>query len=109
MAAFHAEPGRAWTIESLAASAGMSRSAFAARFKALTGETPLDYLTEWRMQQAKSLIESGETPLKQIVASLGYASQAAFRTAFKRRVGQTPGAYRAAVRQETAPSSSQSM
>jgi AraC-like DNA-binding protein len=100
MAAFHAEPGRAWTIESLAESAGMSRSAFAARFKALSGETPLEYLTEWRMQHAKSLIETGETPLKQIVASLGYASQAAFRTAFKRRVGQTPGSYRAAVRVE---------
>jgi len=100
MAAFHAEPGRAWTIESLAASAGMSRSAFAARFKLLTGETPLDYMTEWRMQQAKSLIEAGEAPLKQIVASLGYASAAAFRTAFKRRVGQTPGIYRAAVRAE---------
>ena len=97
MAAFHAEPGGAWTIESLAASAGMSRSAFAARFKALAGETPLEYLTEWRMQQAKSLIEAGETPLKQIVASLGYASQAAFRTAFKRRVGQTPGSYRATL------------
>jgi AraC-like DNA-binding protein len=98
LAAFHAEPGRAWTIGTLAAAAGMSRSAFAARFRALTGETPLDYMTEWRMQQAKSLIEDAEQPLKQIVASLGYASEAAFRTAFKRKVGQTPGRYRAAVR-----------
>jgi len=98
LAAFHAEPGRLWTIESLAAAAGMSRSAFAARFKTLTGQTPLDYLTEWRMQQAKALIEAAEKPLKQIVASLGYASEAAFRTAFKRRVGQTPGGYRAALR-----------
>jgi len=101
LAAFHAEPGRAWTIESLAAASGMSRSAFAARFKSLTGATPLDYLTEWRMQQAKSLIEAGEQPLKQIVASLGYASEAAFRTAFKRRVGRTPGSYRATFRSES--------
>jgi AraC-like DNA-binding protein len=98
LGAFHAEPGRSWTIETLATSAGMSRSAFAARFKALTGETPLDYLTEWRMQQARSLIEAGEMPLKQIVRSLGYASDAAFRTAFKRRVGRTPGSFRAALR-----------
>ena len=98
LAAFHAEPGHPWTIESLAQAAGMSRSAFAARFKALTGQTPLDYLTEWRVQQAKALLEAAEQPLKQIVASLGYASEAAFRTAFKRRVGQTPGRYRATVR-----------
>ena len=79
LAAFHAEPGHPWTIESLAQAAGMSRSAFAARFKALTGQTPLDYLTEWRVQQAKALLEAAEQPLKQIVASLGYASEAAFR------------------------------
>ena len=80
----------------------MSRSAFAARFKALTNETPLDYMTEWRMQQAKSLIEAGDLPLKQIVASLGYASETAFRMAFKRRVGMTPGTYRAGVRHPSA-------
>ena len=97
LAAFHAEPGKAWTIESLASRAGMSRSAFAARFKALLGETPLDYMTTWRVQQAKSLIEAGEMPLKQVVTSLGYSSEAAFRTAFKRRVGQTPGGYRSAL------------
>jgi len=98
LAAFHAEPGHAWTIASLAARAGMSRSAFAARFKALLGVTPLDYVTSWRVQQAKALIEAGRTPLKQVVASLGYVSEAAFRTAFKRRTGKTPGAYRAAAR-----------
>jgi len=98
LAAFHAAPGRAWTIESLAGVAGMSRSAFAARFKALTGETPLEYVTTWRMRQAMTMIDADERPLKSIVASLGYASEAAFRTAFKRRVGQTPGDYRAAMR-----------
>jgi len=98
LAAFHAAPGRAWTIESLASEAGMSRSAFAARFRALTGETPLEYVTAWRMRQAMTMIEAGEQPLKAIVASLGYASEAAFRTAFKRHAGQTPGGYRAAVR-----------
>jgi AraC-like DNA-binding protein len=98
LAAFHAAPGRAWTIESLAAEAVMSRSAFAARFKALTHETPLEYVTAWRMRRAMTMIETGEQPLKSIVASLGYASEAAFRTAFKRHAGQTPGAYRATVR-----------
>ena len=67
----------------------------------VTGETPLDYMTGWRVQQAKSLIETGDMPLKQVITSLGYASEAAFRTAFKRRVGQTPGDYRSAMRSET--------
>jgi AraC-like DNA-binding protein len=98
LGAFHAAPGRTWTIESLAEAAGMSRSAFAARFKTLTSETPLEYLTAWRMRQAMTMIETGEQPLKGIVSSLGYASEAAFRTAFKRHVGQTPGGYRATVR-----------
>jgi len=98
LGAFHAAPGHAWTIESLAEAAGMSRSAFAARFKTLTNETPLGYVTAWRMRQAMTLIEAGEQPLKSIVASLGYASEAAFRTAFKRHAGQTPSGYRASVR-----------
>lgn len=93
-AAFHAEPGRSWTLETLADAAHMSRSSFAARFKTLTGETPLEYVTTWRVQQAKALLDEGHTPLKQIVASLGYASEAAFRAAFKKRVGETPGEYR---------------
>jgi AraC-like DNA-binding protein len=95
LAAFHTEPGGAWTLRALAAQAGLSRSAFASRFRSLAGETPLEYVTRWRIEQAKSLIETDGAPFKQIVGRLGYASEAAFRTAFKRQVGETPGAYRA--------------
>lgn len=98
--AIHSEPGHAWTVETLATRAGLSRSAFAARFRAMTGRTPLDYLTRWRMHRARALIERGDQPLKQIVASLGYASEAAFRIAFRRHVGATPGEYRAQRRAE---------
>src|SRR5260370_42321904 len=48
----HEKVEHPWTVESLAAACGMSRSAFAVRFKDLVGETPLEYLTSWRMQKA---------------------------------------------------------
>jgi len=76
----------------------MSRSAFAGRFKELVGETPLEYLTRWRMQRAVGLLESDDVPLKEIVASSGYTSEAAFRTVFKKWVGESPGSYRARAR-----------
>lgn len=92
--AIHAEPGSPWTVASLAGRAGMSRSAFAERFRNLVGEAPLEYLTRWRMQKAASLLESGAASVKEVVATSGYASEAAFRVAFKKYMGAPPAAYR---------------
>jgi AraC-like DNA-binding protein len=83
-----------WTVEALAAAAGMSRSAFAARFKELLGQTPLDYVTDWRMQKAMQLLEQRNKKLAEIASRVGYDSDAAFSKAFKRVVGLTPGEYR---------------
>ena len=83
-----------WTVESLAAAAGMSRSAFASHFKALLGQTPLDYVTDWRMQKAIPLLQEGDKKLTDIAQSVGYESDAAFSKAFKRVVGVAPGEYR---------------
>lgn len=94
--AVHADPGKPWSLADLASSASMSRSAFAARFRKLVGETPLDYLTRLRMHRAATLLELDHTPLKEIVARSGYNSEAAFRTAFKKWLGESPGSYRAA-------------
>jgi len=87
-----------WTVEALAAAAGMSRSAFALRFKEKIGQSPLDYLTRWRMFRAAQALRSGEQPLVQIAGSVGYDSEAAFNKAFKRTTGSAPGAYRRAMR-----------
>ena len=92
--AVHADVNGPWTVESLAAAAGMSRSAFAARFKELLGQTPLDYVTEWRMQKAVSLLKEEDKKLVEIAQSVGYESDAAFSKAFKRVVGVTPSEYR---------------
>ncbi|HTA16879.1 MAG TPA: cupin domain-containing protein, partial [bacterium] len=55
IARMHEEPGGPWTVENLAEAAGMSRSAFAARFASLVGEGPMAYLTRWRMDKAEAL------------------------------------------------------
>lgn len=93
LAAFHAEPGAPWTLESLAAEAGMSRSAFAARFRDLLGEPPMSYATAWRMDVAARLVRERELPLARVAERVGYQSEAAFNRAFRRAHGMTPGAY----------------
>ena len=95
--AVHANVNNPWTVESLAGAAGMSRSAFAARFKELIGQTPLDYVTEWRMQKAVSLLKEHDKKLVEVAQSVGYESDAAFSKAFKRLVGVTPGEYRQSI------------
>jgi AraC-like DNA-binding protein len=80
-------------VESLAEAAGMSRSAFAGRFKELVGQTPLEYITEWRMQKAMQLLQQGDKKLVDVAGAVGYESDAAFSKAFKRVVGASPGEY----------------
>lgn len=87
--AIHREPGRRWTVAALAAEVGMSRSGFAARFRQLVGDGPIEYLTRWRMLLAGRSVSRGE-PIGAIARSLGYESESAFSTAFKRVMGSTP-------------------
>ncbi len=93
LSAVHDRVNTAWTVGSLAEAAGMSRSAFAARFKELLGQTPLEYVTEWRMQKAMQLLEQRDKKLIDVARAVGYESDAAFSKAFKRVVGVNPGEY----------------
>ncbi len=93
LSAIHDRVNTPWTVESMAAAAGMSRSAFAARFKELLGQTPLEYVTEWRMQKAMQLLQRRDKKLTDVARSVGYESDAAFSKAFKRVVGANPGEY----------------
>ena len=90
----HQKVEHPWTVESLAAACGMSRSAFAVCFKDLVGETPLEYLTGWRMQKATGLLRKGDKKLFEVAKSVGYDSDAAFSKAFKRVFGVAPREYR---------------
>lgn len=90
----HGEPQREWTLESLARQAGISRSALAARFPRFVGMTPMQYLTMWRMQMARSNLRETKLDMAAIAARSGYRSEIAFSKAFKRTVGKAPGAFR---------------
>ncbi|OHV30093.1 AraC family transcriptional regulator [Pseudofrankia sp. EUN1h] len=94
LAAFQAAPSRAWDLPALAAEAGLSRSAFAARFTEVLGEPPMAYVTSWRMDLAARLLEDGELSVGRVAARVGYASEAAFNRAFQRIKGATPGRWR---------------
>ncbi len=89
LAAMHDEPRRAWSLEDLADAAGISRTRFATRFRAVVGRTPIDYLTRWRMATARRLLAKGR-PVKAVAAYIGYDSAAAFSRVFTRVTGRTP-------------------
>jgi AraC-like DNA-binding protein len=90
----HEKVEQPWTVESLAAACGMSRSAFAVRFKSLVGQTPVEYLTSWRMQKATALLQKGDKKLFEVAKAVGYDSDSAFSKAFKRVFGVPPREYR---------------
>ena len=92
--AMHADPARQWTVATLAAEAGLSRSPFAHRFTTLIGQPPMTYLTWWRMTIAGRLLHESDAPLRAIATRVGYTSQFAFAAAFKRQYGTAPGTFR---------------
>ncbi|MGQ6474057.1 AraC family transcriptional regulator [Serratia sp. IR-2025] len=91
----HGDIGAPWTVEQIAREVGMSRSAFAARFKELVGKTPLDHLTEWRMAHAAGLIRNHpDMKIDAVAESTGYQSESSFRKAFHKVMKRSPREYR---------------
>ncbi len=93
ISAMHADPSFPWTLKALAESACMSRSTFAQRFHDKVGETPIGYLTRWRMMLAGERLVHGNDTIARIALSLGYTSEHAFNTAFRRTMGYSPRRY----------------
>jgi AraC-like DNA-binding protein len=94
IATIHRHPGSQWTLASLAATVGMSRSAFAERFTELVGEPAMHYVVRWKMQTALTWLKDDGLPLSDVAGRLGYDSDAAFSRAFKRVIGVSPGTAR---------------
>ena len=91
LALIHKDPATDWGVASLAENVAMSRSAFSARFTDLVGVSPGRYLTDWRMQLARSRLLDSADPVSVIAGDLGYKSEAAFCRAFKRTFELSPG------------------
>ena len=87
--AMHAEPARNWSLEDLAATAGMSRARFAAKFRDVVGMTPGSYLGEWRLGVAQSLLRQGK-PVQLVSDVVGYGSASALSRAFRAQIGLSP-------------------
>ena len=85
----HKHPETSWSLEQLAQSAGMSRARFAAHFRNVVGMTPFDYLTDWRLAVAQTMLRKGNS-LKLIAAAVGYANATALTRVFTQRVGMSP-------------------
>ena len=92
--AMHENPGHPWSVPELAAISCLSRAAFARTFREALGQTPMQYLTDWRMTLARDHLRDGELGLANIAGIVGYGSPYAFATAFRRHHGEPPGAWR---------------
>ena len=96
----HQELANSWNIEKLAHRMGVSRTLFIERFKSAVGETPMKYITRWRMTKARYLLKKIDLPLPQIGEKVGYFSETAFNRAFKQMCGVSPGKFRQQLKQE---------
>jgi AraC-like DNA-binding protein len=92
--AMHSQVERHWSVQLLAREARMSRSAFALKFRTVLGQTPLEYLTRWRMYKAGALIRSNHTSFSVAASAVGYESESSFSRVFKREMGVAPREYR---------------
>lgn len=89
LVAMHDAPGEPWTLTRMAERAGMSRTAFANAFRERVGQTPADYLTDWRIALAQRGLRRGR-PIKILADELGYANPSALSRAFNARTGASP-------------------
>jgi AraC-like DNA-binding protein len=94
LACIHEKPFYNWTLDSLAQSAGLSRSAFAKLFTKSVGSPPHTYLTHWRMGLAAQMLKQTDLSIAEIALRVGYASQYSFSKIFKQLRGLSPGQVR---------------
>jgi AraC-like DNA-binding protein len=100
----HERPSHPWTLDDLARTVGTSRSVLAERFQLLVGNSPIQYLTQWRMLLAANMLSRSNTPLSRVAQDVGYQTDTAFSRAFRREFGAPPAAWRRTQSQQRAGS-----
>ncbi len=94
LAHLHREPAQPWTIATLANEVGVSRSVLAERFRYYLSDTPIGYLTRWRLQLAAQMLTSTAKSVAEVAGEVGYESEPSFNRAFKREFGLPPARFR---------------
>ncbi|HKN85775.1 MAG TPA: AraC family transcriptional regulator [Nitrospiraceae bacterium] len=94
LALLHRRPAHPWTIAALANEVGISRSVLAERFRRYLSETPIAYLTRWRLQLGAQMLRSTSSSVAEIAAEVGYESEPSFNRAFKREFNLPPARFR---------------
>lgn len=98
----HEAPEKGWTLQGLAEAVGVSRAAFARRFRDLVGRPMFEYLTSLRIDRAREMLTAGSLPVAEVAYRVGYESSVAFSKTFRKQTGLTPAKYRKAARAEPA-------
>lgn len=94
LALMHQQPAHPWTVEALAREAAVSRSVLAERFTHYVGQSPMQYLGQWRMALATNYLRRSSLSVARIAEQVGYETDAAFSRAFRREFGQPPATWR---------------
>ncbi|HYV07590.1 MAG TPA: AraC family transcriptional regulator [Blastocatellia bacterium] len=94
LALLHKDPAHSWTISDLARAVGLSRTRLAERFHHFLGQSPMAYLTHWRLKLGAEILQSTEESVAEVAAAVGYGSEAAFNRAFKRKFDCPPAQFR---------------
>ncbi|NKB47851.1 MAG: helix-turn-helix domain-containing protein [Alphaproteobacteria bacterium] len=88
-------PGADYTVDTMAETAAMSRSAFAEHFVESFGRTPMNFVNHMRMQRAAQMLAVENSTIDEIARTVGYSSRSHFSRAFKDHAGLPPNAFRA--------------
>lgn len=81
-------------VAAMARLSGLSERSFKRRFTRATGMTPLEYVHTLRLEEAKQILETTDTPVEAIAEEVGYEDGSFFRRLFRRKVGLAPAEYR---------------